>query len=106
MGKKLEDSNFKRKASNPGPANYEPFSQSNSSKYGFGTGIRKSVDYYKARLNEPGVGKYSERSKDKAMRQAPVFGFGTGKRSPVKLSSEINPGPGAYENHVLIGIDS
>jgi hypothetical protein len=64
MGVKIEDTaTYKRKASIPGPGNYNPLISVSSSKYGFGSSTRKSVD-----LRFPAPGAYTEKSKDKFMK--------------------------------------
>ena len=111
MGVKTKDqiNDFKEKI--PGPGQYEVFNATHSKikrepAFSVGTGQREDIAGLKTKQYLPGPGNYSVLDDSFVKRNAPKYGFGTGKRDDSNERSKTNlVGPGAYEIKPVIGAE-
>jgi len=111
MGIKIRDqiNDFKEKI--PGPGQYEVFNMTHSRikrepAFSVGTGKRQDIAGLKHKQDMPGPGNYSVLDDSTVKRNAPKYGFGTGKRDDSNEKSKTNlVGPGAYEIKLVIGAE-
>lgn len=105
LGTKLPSS-FIRSSSTPAPGAYSLPGDDNSAKYrteprfSFGGCARFGLAQSPAK-QMPGPGTYNP--KDPTLSMTPKVGFGSGARAKVALTSQHNPGPGAYEARSSLG---
>lgn len=104
MGKKLKDLEFEKRNFAPGPGRYDDKKQFSIASMKFGTGSRISFDGGKEALCKPGPDKYSA-DPSKIQRAAPMFGFGSQKRTSESNLSLKVPGPGSYMARTFTGFE-